>query len=82
MLCLSNAFTFKGTPIYALKRKIPLGNIQQLSLSTLADNFVVVHVGEYDTALESKYKTEFITILMENYQLTTGRSLNVNFTDR
>jgi len=71
-----------GTATYALKRRVPLSNISQLSLSTLADNFVVVHVPEYDTALECKYKTEFVTILMENYQLSTGRTLNVNFNDR
>lgn len=59
-----------------------MGNISQLTLSTLADNFVVVHTNEYDTALESKYKTEFVTIAMEYYQLLTGRSLTVNFTDR
>jgi len=72
----------ENTPVYVLKRKIPLSSITQLSLSTLQDNFVVVHVPEYDLALESKYKTEFVVILVEYHQLLTGRSLNTTFSDR
>ncbi|KAL6061526.1 Unconventional myosin-Ie [Balamuthia mandrillaris] len=72
-----------GQMTYVLKRRVPLTSIGGLSLSSLQDNFVVLHVpSEYDTVFENERKTELITIILENYKLATGRDLQCNFTDR
>jgi hypothetical protein len=68
--------------VYNLKRRIPLGEIASLSLSTLQDNYVVIHHNQYDMVFENDKKTEIVTILMENYKLSGGRDLPVNFNDK
>lgn len=68
---------------YKLTRRTALADIQSLSLSSLADNFLVMHIPrEYDNLLENDKKTEIVAILMEYYQALTGRQLQINFSDR
>jgi len=67
--------------VYQLQRRIPLGEISSLSLSTLQDNFVVLHHQQYDMVFENNRKTEIVALIMENYKLTNGRDLPVNFND-
>ncbi len=71
-----------GQVVYNLKRRIPLGEIASLSLSTLQDNYVVIHHNQYDMVFENDKKTEIVTILMENYKMSGGRDLPVNFNDK
>ncbi|KYQ91220.1 hypothetical protein DLAC_08146 [Tieghemostelium lacteum] len=57
---------------YKLKRRISLENITSLSMSTLEDNFIIIHVNsEYDYVLVSSRKTELTTILVEAYYKLT-----------
>ncbi|KAJ3148444.1 Unconventional myosin-Ie [Geranomyces variabilis] len=72
----------KGRLVKAVKHNLPLGDIQSVSLSTKPDDFFVLHVPTaFDHVLENIFKTEFITVLSEKYQLATGRALSLNFTD-
>jgi len=50
-------------------------------LSTLADDFFVLHVpSEYDNVFESVFKTELISLIKEKIT-ESGRNVPVNFTD-
>ena len=51
--------------------------------SPLQDDFVVVHIpGEYDSVLETVFKTEFLTLLSSKYQDSTNRQLKVDISSR
>nr|KAJ3423287.1 Unconventional myosin-Ie [Polyrhizophydium stewartii] len=72
----------KGKFVKVVKRKIPLGDISGISVSTKCDDFFVIHVAsDYDNVFENVLKTELITVLGEKYQIATGRKLQINFTD-
>eukprot|EP01114_Cavostelium_apophysatum_P015538 TRINITY_DN424_c0_g1_i2.p1 TRINITY_DN424_c0_g1~~TRINITY_DN424_c0_g1_i2.p1 ORF type:complete len:1158 (+),score=312.59 TRINITY_DN424_c0_g1_i2:262-3735(+) len=70
-------------PFYKLTRRTALADIERLSLSTLQDNYIVMHIPrEYDNLMENDKKTEMVAILLEYYQALTGRQLPIQFTDR
>ncbi|XP_032415457.1 myosin IEb isoform X4 [Xiphophorus hellerii] len=69
----------KGQIREVLKRKIQLNRIQSVSLSTLQDDFFVVHEEEYDSVLQSVFKTEFLSLLVKRYQENTDRKLALKF---
>ncbi|KAI8925857.1 P-loop containing nucleoside triphosphate hydrolase protein [Entophlyctis helioformis] len=72
----------KGKLVKVVKRKIPLGDISSVSLSTKCDDFFVVHVpSDYDNVFENVLKTELVTVLGEKYQALLNRPLTTNFTD-
>ncbi|NP_001118234.1 amoeboid myosin I [Strongylocentrotus purpuratus] len=72
----------KGQIRDVVKRKIPLNHIHSVSLSTLQDDMFVLHVSEeYDSILESTFKTEFLTVLNKKFQETLQQKLMVNFND-
>ncbi|KAI8913022.1 P-loop containing nucleoside triphosphate hydrolase protein, partial [Powellomyces hirtus] len=72
----------KGRLVKAVKHKLQLADIQSVSLSTKPDDFFVLHVpNAFDHVLENIFKTEFITVLSEKYELVIGRPLSVNFSD-
>ncbi|XP_054756570.2 unconventional myosin-Ie-like [Lytechinus pictus] len=72
----------KGQIRDVVKRKIPLNHIHSVSLSTLQDDLFVLHVTEeYDSLLESVFKTEFLTVLDKKFQETLQQKLIVNFND-
>ncbi|EFA77925.1 hypothetical protein PPL_08569 [Heterostelium album PN500] len=53
---------------YKLKRRISMISLTSLSMSTLEDNFIVIHVNsEYDYVLISGRKIEIATVLVEAY---------------
>ncbi|KAG7282979.1 hypothetical protein CRUP_028496 [Coryphaenoides rupestris] len=64
----------KGQIQEVLKRHIELEKIQSLSLSTLQDDFFIVHEEQYDSVLQSVFKTEFISLLEK-----TQRKLPLKF---
>jgi len=69
--------------VYKLTRRTALSDISSVSLSTLADNYLVIHVpSEYDNLIENDKKTEIVAILMEYIDLIARRKLQVNFSDR
>ena len=72
----------KGKIVKAVKRKIPLENVVAICVSSLADDFFVLNVkDDFDSVLENVYKTELITELCSAYNLKTGVTLNLAFTD-
>jgi len=69
----------KGS-LYMFKRRIPFDKIESVSLSTLSDNYFVVHVpSEYDYVYESPKKTIFITLLNNVWRKQRGIQLKLNF---
>mmetsp|Transcript_21147 Transcript_21147/g.82083 ORF Transcript_21147/g.82083 Transcript_21147/m.82083 type:complete len:1100 (-) Transcript_21147:145-3444(-) len=72
----------KGEVVYSMTRRTPITNLGSISLSTLSDNYIVIHVpSEYDNLFENEKKTEIATVLCEAYENSTGRELPINFTD-
>ncbi|TKS65858.1 Unconventional myosin-Ie [Collichthys lucidus] len=69
----------KGQIQEVLKRKIELNKIQSVSLSTLQDDFFIVHEEEYDSVLQSVFKTEFLSLLVKRYQDKTQKKLPLKF---
>ena len=68
--------------MYECQRRTDIGSVGSLSMSTLADNYLVIHVpSEYDNLIENDKKTEIATVLSEYYQFNTGRELSVSFSD-
>ena len=51
--------------------------------STKQDDLFVLHVkDDYDSLLESVFKTEFLTTLSKRYKERIHKTLHLNFTDR
>ncbi|MED6251576.1 Unconventional myosin-Ie [Ataeniobius toweri] len=69
----------KGQIQEVLKRKIELNRIQSVSLSTLQDDFFIIHEEEYDSVLQSIFKTEFLSLLVKRYQEKTDKKLSLKF---
>ncbi|XP_029360409.1 myosin IEb isoform X2 [Echeneis naucrates] len=69
----------KGQIQEVLKRKIELSKIQSVSLSTLQDDLFVVHEEEYDSFLQSIFKTEFLSLLVKRYQDQMQKKLPLKF---
>ncbi|XP_011617670.1 unconventional myosin-If [Takifugu rubripes] len=72
----------KGQIKEVLKRKMEFGSISSVSLSTRQDDFFVLHEFQYDSLLESTFKTEFLSLLCKRYEETTKRKLAISFSDR
>uniref|UniRef100_UPI00398EA636 unconventional myosin-If n=1 Tax=Pristiophorus japonicus TaxID=55135 RepID=UPI00398EA636 len=71
----------KGQIKETLKRKIEIQNITAVSMSTRQDDFVVLHEPEYDSLLESIFKTEFISLLCKRIEELTHQKLQLSFSD-
>ncbi|XP_078279689.1 unconventional myosin-If-like [Rhinoraja longicauda] len=71
----------KGQIKEILKRKIDIQNITGVSLSTRQDDFIVLHEPEYDSLLESIFKTELISLLCKRTEELTRQKLKLNFSD-
>ncbi|XP_077433105.1 myosin IEb isoform X3 [Vanacampus margaritifer] len=69
----------KGHIQEVLKRKIELGSIQSVSLSTLQDDIFIIHQQEYDSVLHSVFKTEFLSLLIKRHHEKTQRNLPLKF---
>uniref|UniRef100_T1JDZ8 Myosin motor domain-containing protein n=1 Tax=Strigamia maritima TaxID=126957 RepID=T1JDZ8_STRMM len=70
----------KGQIRAVVKRKLDLENLAQISLSTLQDDFLVIHVkNEYDTVLECTFKTEFLGTLNRKYRERFHKPISLNF---
>ncbi|XP_011302675.1 unconventional myosin-If [Fopius arisanus] len=65
-----------------IKRKLMFEQISHVSLSTLQDDFVIIHVKEdYATLLQIIFKTEFLSVLSKKYLEVVGHSLNIRFSN-
>ncbi|XP_074510443.1 myosin IEb [Sebastes fasciatus] len=69
----------KGQIQEVLKRKIEVNKVQSVSLSTLQDDFFIIHEEEYDSVLQSVFKTEFLSLLVKRYQEKTEKKLPLKF---
>uniref|UniRef100_A0A224Z4W2 Myosin I n=1 Tax=Rhipicephalus zambeziensis TaxID=60191 RepID=A0A224Z4W2_9ACAR len=73
----------KGKIKEVIKRKIDLENISQVTTSTRQDDFLVLQVrNEYDTFIESVFKTEFLFMLDKKVREKCQRPLNLQFSDK
>jgi len=64
---------------YKLIRRTHLKDVQSCSLSTLKDNFVVIHCPPTDLLIECSHKTEMLAVMLEYYQKLTSRQFALNF---
>ena len=72
----------KGTLREVIKRKLEFNQISHISLSTLQDDFIIIHTKEdYSSFLESAFKTEFLIALSKRYVEGTGNTLNIKFSN-
>uniref|UniRef100_A0A670ZL20 Myosin IE n=1 Tax=Pseudonaja textilis TaxID=8673 RepID=A0A670ZL20_PSETE len=71
----------KGLVKEALKRRIEVERILSVSLSPLQDDLFVLHEQEYDSLLESVFKTEFLSLLSKRYEEKTQRRLPLKFSN-
>jgi len=72
----------KKVLVHTLIRRVGIRDIRGVSVSTLSDNVIVLHLPEYDQVIENDKKTELIIVLVENYKALGGGALNVSFSDR
>ncbi|XP_067665712.1 unconventional myosin-Ie-like isoform X1 [Haliotis asinina] len=72
----------KGKKVLVKKRELPIDAISGVSLSTMQDDFFILHIqGDYSSLLESTFKTEFLTVLTKRYKDKTGKTLQPQFSD-
>uniref|UniRef100_A0A8C5K6T5 Myosin IE n=1 Tax=Jaculus jaculus TaxID=51337 RepID=A0A8C5K6T5_JACJA len=71
----------KGLVKEVLKRRIEMERILSVSLSTMQDDIFILHEQEYDSLLESVFKTEFISLLAKRYEEKTQRQLPLRFSN-
>ncbi|XP_068180711.1 myosin IEb [Antennarius striatus] len=69
----------KGQIQEVLKRKMELNKIQSVSLSSLQDDLFIVHEEEYDSVLQSNFKTEFLSLLVKRYHEKVQKKLPLKF---
>ncbi|PRP73015.1 myosin IA heavy chain, partial [Planoprotostelium fungivorum] len=63
---------------FEVRRFTPISEISHLSVSRLADNYLVVHVpSTHDYVMETAKKTIFITLLRRQYKKITGKDLEL-----
>eukprot|EP01102_Stenamoeba_stenopodia_P010425 TRINITY_DN313_c0_g1_i3.p1 TRINITY_DN313_c0_g1~~TRINITY_DN313_c0_g1_i3.p1 ORF type:complete len:1065 (+),score=294.08 TRINITY_DN313_c0_g1_i3:655-3849(+) len=68
--------------VYEVARRSALSSIQEVSISSLQDNYLVIHCpSEYDMCFENEHKSEIVTLLVQNCKASTGRDIRVNFSD-
>ncbi|CAL8267575.1 unnamed protein product [Arctogadus glacialis] len=72
----------KGQIREVLKRKLEFTSISGVSLSTRQDDFFVLHEAQYDSLLESNFKTEFLSLLCKRYEENVKSRLTLAFADR
>uniref|UniRef100_A0A6Q2Z7B1 Osteoclast-stimulating factor 1 n=1 Tax=Esox lucius TaxID=8010 RepID=A0A6Q2Z7B1_ESOLU len=69
----------KGQIREVLKRQIEVEKVQSVSLSTLQDDFFIIHEEHYDSVLQCIFKTEFLSLLYKRYDEKTNRKLPLKF---
>ncbi|XP_046826927.1 unconventional myosin-Ie-like isoform X3 [Vespa crabro] len=70
----------KGRTMEIIKRKLSFDQISHVSLSTLQDDFVVIHTKEdYASLLELVFKTEFLSLFNKKYMEEVGHALIIRF---
>lgn len=52
------------------------------TFSTRQDDFFILHEAQYDSLLESNFKTEFLSLLSKRFEDVTKQKLMISFMDR
>lgn len=83
LVITSQAFYFCSPPLEktALKSKNALNCLLGLSLSTMADSYLVLHFTDHDYVIVSRRKAEIVMILKERYQSLLNSELPIDFSD-
>ncbi|NXI09648.1 MYO1E protein, partial [Irena cyanogastra] len=71
----------KGQVKEVLKRRMEVERILSVSLSTMQDDIFILHEQEYDSLLESVFKTEFLSLLSKRYEEKTQQKLPLKFSN-
>ncbi|CAO2634435.1 Unconventional myosin-Ie [Lemmus lemmus] len=71
----------KGLVKEVLKRRIEMERLLSVSLSTMQDDLFILHEQEYDSLLESVFKTEFLSLLAKRYEEKTQKQLPLKFSN-
>ncbi|XP_034046089.1 unconventional myosin-Ie isoform X3 [Thalassophryne amazonica] len=71
----------KGQVMEVLKRRIEVEKILAVSLSTMQDDFIILHEQEYDSLLDCVFKTEFISLLSRRFEEKARRKLPLKFSN-
>lgn len=71
----------KGQVKEVLKRRMEVERILSVSLSTMQDDIFILHEQEYDSLLESVFKTEFLSLLSKRYEEKTQGKLPLKFSN-
>ncbi|NXD06259.1 MYO1E protein, partial [Nothocercus nigrocapillus] len=71
----------KGQVKEVIKRRMEVERILSVSLSTMQDDIFILHEQEYDSLLESVFKTEFLSLLSKRYEEKTQRKLPLKFSN-
>ncbi|XP_054421322.1 unconventional myosin-Ie [Pteronotus mesoamericanus] len=71
----------KGLVKEVLKRRIEMERLLSVSLSTMQDDIFILHEQEYDSLLESVFKTEFLSLLAKRYEEKTQKQLPLKFSN-
>lgn len=63
---------------------MPLSRVLLISVlsclvSTLQDDIFIIHEEEYDSVLQSVFKTEFLSLLVKRHQEKTDKKLPLKF---
>eukprot|EP00116_Pleurobrachia_bachei_P004636 sb/3464898/ len=71
-----------GQVVEKVMRKITMGSIESIDLSTRQDDFMVIRVKEaFPSIIETVFKTEFLTVISDRFLAQTNRNININFSD-
>jgi len=79
---VTNQFVFNLEPKTAKeKRRLAISEILSVSMSTLPDNFVIIHAKDYDYIMILEQKLELVKILKDRYWFLKSEEMKINFSD-
>jgi len=87
IILTETAFYFVGNliikkqPVIQVTRRVQLSEISSITLSCLADGYVVVNTNTHEAVFELNRKTEFIMLLNSSLKETGKRPVGVNFSN-
>jgi hypothetical protein len=71
----------KGKDMHIFKRQINITAITGITVSTMCDDYVVLHVpSDYDSVIETVFKTELVILLIEKAE-EVGHNIRLDFSD-
>lgn len=68
-----------ATVLYKVTKRTELQNVTQISLSTFADDYIVIHCNDFDQAFTDIHKTEIATKILNYAKQLTNRDIPVQF---